>query len=341
MLTHLYSLIYESTKITNEDKHLLLDWSSTIAQRAFVENNPDAKLEAHRILYPIYLSQLTVPWERKAINTNHPLMSEIRFILEEAWYQSERLKHELKLTELPEVKDFPDWIQDYANKHSEQSIHPIFPFLAKEASLEQMREFFLQETPLEMLFGDIVGLMLPGLYGSPKMELVRNYWDEVGCANNERVHRNLRAELMRHLDIPTDIYISQANILICEELELINLYLGLALNRAKLTELIGVMLTTEIIIPGNFNYLIEGWRRLGIDDDLLSYHLEHIGVDEIHAQDLLYRVVMPILQESPDQMQDIILGVSRRLDISKAVIDTLYDRIRNLTPEGNREYALR
>ena len=134
-------------------------------------------------------------------------MAEVRFILEENWHQADRLKYEPRLKSLPEVESFPDWIQGYARKHAPNSIHPIFPFLAKEASLAQMREFFLQETPLEMLFGDVVGLMLPGLYGGPKMELVRNYWDEVGCADNDRVHRNLRSRLMQHLHIPTDVYI--------------------------------------------------------------------------------------------------------------------------------------
>ena len=341
MLNRLYRLIYEPTKIVHEDRDSFINWSSTVAQRAFVEDDQDAKLEVQRSLYHIYLGWLAVPWERSAINVKHPLVAEIQFILEERWYEAERLKHEPKLQSLPQVEYFPSWIERYARNHSSTLIHPIFPFLAKEASLEQMREFFFQETPLEMLFGDIVGLMLPGLYGGPKMELVRNYWDEVGCGDEKRVHRNLRARLMQDFFIPSDAYISHADQLICEEIELINLYLGLALNRAKFAQLIGVMLTTELIIPGNFNYLIEGWKRLGVDDSMLAYHIEHTTVDEVHAQDLLYRVVMPILKDAPHLMSDIVMGVSRRLDASRAVSDKLYDRIRNLSLEANRDYALR
>lgn len=341
MLNRLYRLIYEPTQIVHGDRDSFINWSSTVAQRAFVEDDQDAKLEVQRALYHIYLGRLAVPWERSAINVNHPLVTEIQFILEESWNEAERLKHEPKLQSFPQVEDFPSWIERYARNHSSRLIHPIFPFLAKEASLEQMREFFFQETPLEMLFGDIVGLMLPGLYGGPKMELVRNYWDEVGCGDENRVHRNLRVRLMQHLLIPSDAYISHVDHLICEELELINLYLGLALNRAKLVQLIGVMLTTELVIPGNFNYLIEGWRRLGIDDEMLAYHIEHTSVDEVHAQDLLYRVVMPILKDAPYLMSDIVMGVSRRLDASGAVSDKLYDRIRNLSLGVNRDYALR
>ena len=133
---------------------------------------------------------------------------------------------------------------------------------------------------------------------------------------------------------------SHANQLIHEELELINLYLGLVLNRSKLAQLIGVMLTTELVIPGNFDYLIEGWKRLDISEDLLAYHIEHTSVDEIHAQDLLYRVVMPILEDTPHLMSDIVLGVSRRLDLARAVSDKLYDRILSLSLEANRDYAL-
>lgn len=343
MLNHLYNLIYEPSKILheNEDKGSLIDWSSKVVQRAFVEDNQDAKMEVQRALYQIHLGKLAVPWEREAINVNDPLIAEVQFILEKSWYKAELLKHEHKLQSLPQIEDFPSWIESYVRNHTSSLIHPIFPFLAKEASLEQMREFFFQETPLEMLFGDIVGLMLPGLYGSPKMELVRNYWDEVGCGLENRVHRNLRIRLMQHLDIPSDAYISNAEQLICEELELINLYLGLALDRGRLAQLIGVMLTTELVIPGNFNYLIEGWKRIGIDDELLAYHIEHTSVDEVHAQDLLYRVVMPILKDSPHLMSDIVMGVSRRLDASKAVVDKLYERITNPSVGVNRNYALR
>ncbi|MBD2247489.1 iron-containing redox enzyme family protein [Nostoc sp. FACHB-888] len=341
MLNHLYSLIHEPIKIAHQDRDSFINWSSAVAQRAFIENDQDAKLEVQRSLYNLYLGRLAVPWEKRAINVNHPLLAEIQFIFEESWYEAERLKHEPKLQSLPQVEDFPSWVQDYASNHYSNDLHPIFPFLAKEASLGQMREFFFQETPLEMLFGDIVGLMLPGLYGLPKMELVRNYWDEVGCGVDNRVHRNLRSQLMQYLGIPADAYISHADLLICEELELINLYLGLAVNRKKLAQLIGVMLTTELVIPGQFNYLIKGWKRLGISDEMLAYHLEHTTVDEVHAQDLLYRIVMPILKDAPHLMNDIVMGVSRRLDASGAVRDKLYDRIRNLSVDVNRNYALR
>lgn len=335
MLNRLYRLIYEPTEVVHEDRDSFINWSSTMAQRAFVAEDQDAKLEVQRALYQIYLGRLAVPWERSAINVNHPLVAEIQFIFEQSWYRGECLRHEPKLQSLPQVEDFPGWVESYATNHYANLLHPIFPFLEKEATLEQMRDFFFQETPLEMLFGDIVGLMLPGLYGGPKMELVRNYWDEVGCGDENRVHRNLRARLMRHLDIPPDAYISQSDRLICQELELINLYLGLAMNRGKLAQLIGVMLTTELVIPGQFNYLIKGWKRLGVDDAMLTYHKEHTTVDEVHAQDLLYRVVMPILKDAPHLMSDIVLGVSRRLDASGVVRDKLYDRIRNLSPGVN------
>jgi hypothetical protein len=148
VLNHLYNFIYKPSKIFHEDKDSLINWSSKVVQRAFAENNQDAKMEMQRALYQIYLAQLAVPWEREAINVNDPLIAEVQFILEKSWYEAELLKHEHKLQSLPQVEDFPSWIESYVKNHTSSLIHPIFPFLAEEASLEQMREFFFQETPL-------------------------------------------------------------------------------------------------------------------------------------------------------------------------------------------------
>jgi pyrroloquinoline quinone (PQQ) biosynthesis protein C len=305
----------------------ILKEAKTLAVKAFAQNNEKAKLKLHRVLYQLYLAHLANPWEFPINNINHPIISKVKFILEKGWEEAHVKSIGHHLHHLPTVEEFPVWIKAYVQKDASNVTHPIFPFLRNEANLQQMREFFLQESPLEMLFGDIVAFMLPGTYGQAKIELVKNFWDELGHAKEERIHRNMRATLMEYLNIDANIY-QNPDHFILEELELINLYLSLATNRSKHVELIGVMLTTEVMIPGRFPHQIAGWQRLGISDGLLAYFLEHTVVDEVHAEDWLDKVVMPILQTKPELMQQVAVGVYRRLNLAAAVLNKLYSHLR-------------
>lgn len=307
----------------------LLVYIDELAKQAFVNKDSRAQLEAQQILYQLNLAHLAVSWELPAKNLSHPVIAAIKYKLERSWEQSERQKHHAVLQNLPVVENFPDWIKKQFEFHASNQLHPIFTFLRDTATFEQMREFFFQETPLEMLFGDILAFMLPGVYGSIKIEFLKNYWDEVGNAKDDRVHRNLRAKLMKAIQIHSDCYIKNYELFICEELELINLYLSLATQRAKHSELAGVMLATELMIPNRFKYSIKGWQRFNLEDDLLEYLIEHTSIDEVHAENWLTRVIMPIMQQQPRSVPDIVFGVLRRLDLSMAVLNRLYDKLQN------------
>jgi pyrroloquinoline quinone (PQQ) biosynthesis protein C len=317
-------------RVTSQSRSQLLERVAVLGRNAFQDGNEESLLAAHRVLYVIYLARLEMPWTVEALNVDHPLIYQVRHTLEQCWDQSERKKHAAVLSNLPPVPQFREWTIQYVQSHSSNVNHPLFPFLRDKATFEQMREFILQETPLEVLFGDIIALMLPGVYGKIKLELAKNFWDEVGHAQDPRVHRNMRFRLMEFLQIPADVYTKNIELLVREELALINMYLGLATNRASLTQLLGVLLTTETMIPGRFELQIEGWRRHGVSDETIAYLLEHTTVDVEHAKEWMDGMVVPLLNRSPHLMGEIVLGMLRRLDIAGAVCDKLFTHIKNL-----------
>lgn len=320
--------IYSETySITATDECELFNYINTLAKKAFIDNDEESLLSAHRILYVINSAHLANPWKDTPYHLMHPTITQIKYTLDTGLEQSERRKYNKIIKDIPPVSDFSHWIKHFVSNHHSNELHPIFTFLRDKATFEQMREYFFQESPLEMMFGDILAFMLPGVYGNIKVEFLKNYWDEVGHAKDERVHRNLRANLMDHLEIKRDCYISQVDLLIREELELTNLYLSLATNRAKHTQLIGVMLATELMIPNRFQYSIDGWKRLGVEGEVLTYLIEHTSIDEVHAEDWLEHVVIPILQKAPESINDIMLGILNRLDIAVSVLDKLYDKL--------------
>ena len=303
----------------------LVSRAQSVAKRAFDEGDEASLLDVHRTLYKIYLGELATPWSADVPHVRHPSFACVRHELERRWEQAEAERHREAIAELKGPSDFREWVVKIVQGHPSNVQHPLFTMLRDTATFEQMREFVLQETPLELLFGDVIALMLPGVYGKLKLELAENFWDEVGRAREERVHRNLRIRLMDHLEIPADVHMDRVDLLVREELALINMYLSLATSRPRFVQLLGVLLATETMIPGRFEFQIEGWRRrFGLSDEVLDYLLEHTTVDVEHARRWLDHVIVPMITATPSLMPDIALGVLRRLDAAGAVCDRLH-----------------
>src|SRR3546814_14029908 len=62
---------------------------------------------------------------------------------------------------------------------------PLFPWLASHASKEELRWFFEQEAAGEAGFDDLVAMTQVKMPVQAKLELARNYWDEMGRGNRK------------------------------------------------------------------------------------------------------------------------------------------------------------
>jgi hypothetical protein len=317
-------------KVLSGSRSQLTERALSLGQRAFEQGDEQALLAAHRVMYVINLAKLEMPWTVESLNVDHPALFQVKHILEQCWDKSERKKHAAVLNALPPAPQFRQWVTQYVQSHPSNVVHPLFPYLRDSATFEQMREFFIQETPLEVLFGDIIVMMMPGVYGNIKLELAKNFWDEVGHAVEPRVHRNMRFRMMDFLQIPNDVYTKNVELLVREELALINMYLSLATNRASLTQLLGVLLATENMIPGRFELQIEGWRSHGLSEETIAYLTEHTTVDVEHAKEWMDSIIIPLLHRTPQLMGEIVLGVLRRMDIAGAVCDKLFTHIKSM-----------
>jgi len=302
-----------------------------LCRKAFAEQDDESLLEVHQVLYQINIAHLAVPWEKSAVNLLHPLISSISRTINDCWEQSERKKYHELLSNIPDASNFESWIRKFVDEHPKNYLHPIFPFLRDKASFAQMRDFFLQESPLEMLFGDIIAMMLPGVYSDMKAEISENFWDEVGHGKMNLVHRELRGNIMKLLDIPKDCYINQIELFERQELELINTYLSAAIDRTKMSQQVGALLATELMIPGRFVYQIEGWKRNGLPVENLKYLTDHVTVDAEHAEHWMEHVVMPLVNQHPSIIPEIVLGAARRLDVAGRVCDQLYTRMQRVS----------
>jgi len=298
-----------------------------LAEASFAGDR-ESELHMHRLLYRMNTASLARPWEQATLNVQHPFIHQARSVLEEAWERRDLARHAESLQKLPPAEQFPEWIKERVRAHGSNVSHPLFAFLRERATFQQLRMFFLQETPFDIFFGDILLMMMPGIYGGMKQELCLNFWDEMGHGEVPRMHRSLRLRMMEKLDIAADHHLTHVEDYYLEELRLANMYFDSVLNRRKLPQAIGMMLATELMVPGRLDHQIEGWRRVHLKDEDMVYLLEHCVVDIEHSRGWMNNVVIPLLRERPMLMRDLTLGVERRLENAGAVCDkmlTLFD----------------
>ncbi len=304
----------------------LLSEAKKIAHMAFDDRMPAAHRQAaeqqlHRVLYSLYAGRIAVPWTKGWRNFDDARFDELRRILELFWENHERRRLADTFGSLPPVGNFSEWATEYCQSHRSNVSHPLFGFLRDTASFAQLREFIVQESPFDIHFGDILAMMLPGVYGRAKSEFSQNFWDEMGRGESALMHRQLRLDMTRFLGVDDDIYLNKIERFCLPELRLANMYFNSVFNRSQLAQAIGMMLATELMVPGRLDQQIAGWRRVGLADANMRYLLEHTVVDVEHAKGWMDEVVLPMLASEGQLMADVILGMARRLEHAGAVCD--------------------
>jgi len=86
-----------------------------------------------------------------------------------------------------DVDGFIAWFEAL-KEHGPGQGDALFPWIAEEASKDELRWFLEQEAAGEAGFDDLVALTQVKLPTRPKLELARNYWDEMGRGQEAGMH---------------------------------------------------------------------------------------------------------------------------------------------------------
>jgi pyrroloquinoline quinone (PQQ) biosynthesis protein C len=292
-----------------------------IVLRACRDGDPGADLELHRFLYEVNAHRILPPWSAHWHDYEHPVLLGVHRKANEAWAAQQRRLHGAGLDVPTDAGEFITWATEICQTHASGVTHPLFDFLANDATFDELREFLSQETPFDIHFGDLIALLLPGVHGHQKTELAVNFWDEMGQGKVTATHRQLRLSMMERVGIVPGSYIEDVRMFWVEELRLANMYFQTSADRRLAPQAIGMLMATELVVPGRIDRQIDGWRRLGLQDDEMRYLLEHVTVDVEHAQGWIDHVVIPLAKERPDLLPEIAIGVLRRLDAALDVCD--------------------
>lgn len=184
----------------------------------------------------------------------------------------------------------------------------LFPWLAESAPLEAMRWFLQQEVAGEAGFDDLVALTQVKLPKLAKLELARNYWDEMGQGHAGGMHGPMLEHLARTLHLEHD-----CDSVVTESLALGNLMIAFAMNRRYSYQSIGALGAIELTAPGRAAYVNRGLKRLGFGGEARRYFALHATLDVKHSAAWNREVLRPLVAETPEAAAAIAEGALLRL----------------------------
>ncbi len=193
----------------------------------------------------------------------------------------------------------------------------LFPWLAKEANLDQMRWFVAQEVAGEAGFEDLLALTQLAMPVGAKLEMARNYWDEMGRGARSGMHGPMLDDAAQALKISK----TGAPDMEWEPMALANLMVGLACNRRYAYHSIGALGAVELTAPTRTGLVAEGIKRLGVSKQGYLYFSLHASVDIRHSLDWNREVIYPLVKDNPAVATCIAEGALMRLNAGARCFD--------------------
>lgn len=185
---------------------------------------------------------------------------------------------------------------------------PLFPWLAERASYNQMRWFLEQEVAGEAGFDDLVAVTQVKMPVRAKLEMARNYWDEMGRGEEKGMHGPMLETLARHFEVSPRIETTVA-----ESLALGNMMMALAFNRRYAFHSVGALGAIEMTAPTRATFVVDGLNRLGVPKKSSHYFSLHAVLDVKHSQAWNAEVLEQLVAEDPRRAQAIAEGALLRL----------------------------
>jgi hypothetical protein len=174
--------------------------------------------------------------------------------------------------------------------------------------VEQMTWFLLQEVAGEAGFEDLLALTQVKVPVQAKLEMARNFWDEMGRGSGKGMHGPMLARLASHFKIcPTP------DTVVPESLALGNTMIALASHRRYAFQSVGALGVIEMTAPTRAGYVNEGLRRLGVPAKKRHYFAVHAVLDVKHSEAWNREVLRPLVAEDPRRARAIGEGAVMRL----------------------------
>ncbi len=243
-----------------------------------------------------------VDW-RTELATEHSLRT-----LEGEWVEAFRAEvSDLARLAPRDVDGFVAWFEAL-NAYGPGQDDPLFDWLAEAASLDEMRWFLEQEAAGEAGFDDLVALTQVKLPTAPKLELARNYWDEMGRGNEGGMHGPMLSRTTEGLGLAPSIEGT-----LWTSLALANCMTAFATTRRYAYHSVGALGVVELTAPGRVAKVAAGLKRLGVEARYRKYFDLHAVLDVKHSEDWNREALRPLVEGDPDCARFLAEGALMRL----------------------------
>lgn len=230
-------------------------------------------------------------------------------LLEGAWIEAERAGVVDRAADAPtEPNAFVAWFEGMQAWGPGQG-DPLFPWLAEDATLDDLRWFLEQEAAGEAGFDDLVAMAQVKVeVAEAKLELAVNYWDEMGRGNVGGMHGPMLNRLVDALALKPSIEGT-----VWESLALANAMTGFATTRRYAYHAIGALGVVELTAPGRSAATAAGLKRVGVEPKVRKYFDLHAVLDVKHSETWNESVFKPLVAADPDCARYLAEGALIRL----------------------------
>jgi pyrroloquinoline quinone (PQQ) biosynthesis protein C len=215
----------------------------------------------------------------------------------------------------PDPQAFVAWFEELEATGPGQH-HPLFAWLEHEASLDQMRWYLTQEAAGEAGFEDLTAYAQVKLPTRIKLELARNYWDEMGRGNAKGMHGPMLHRLVEALELVPVIETT-----VWESLALANAMTAMATRRDYAWHALGALGVIELTAPARSAAVAAGLKRLGVKAKDRLYFDLHAALDVKHSAAWNAEVIAPAVAEDRRRAAAIAEGALIRLECGARCFD--------------------
>ncbi len=245
----------------------------------------------------------TVDWREAILEHGRMLVEEGEYV------EASRASVAARAAEAPTDADgFVAWVEALEHDGPGQN-DPLFPWLAETATRDEMRWFLTQEVAGEAGFDDLSALTQVRMPVATKLEIARNYWDEMGRGNPKGMHGPMLETLAVRLGLEPSL-----DDTVWESLALANTMAALAANRRYAFHSVGALGIIEQTAPSRATQVALGLKRLGVPAEDRHYFDLHAVLDVKHSEAWNAEAIHPLVAAHPELAHPIAEGALMRLE---------------------------
>jgi hypothetical protein len=228
-------------------------------------------------------------------------------LLEGHFIEAERAQVREAASKVPtQPREFAGWLDSLREASAAQSA-PLFQWLAVHATRSDMSWVLAQELSGDDNLEDVLALTQVHRTWRAKLEMARNYWDEMGRGSADTTSASLLEDL-KH-----DLHMDATEPPVWETLARSNLMLGLATNRRYGFQALGALGLLELNAGASGALLNAGLKRLGYSPAACAYFAMRETWSSVRAHSWNEGVLLPYVAQDARTAAAIAEGALMRL----------------------------